>query len=527
MKNLKKLFAVLAAIMMVLTLGTTAVKAEEGDRTITINTKENQGTHTYDVYKVLEGTYKDGKLTAPKFAEGLDTKALIDGVNELIAAKNENLADDKKIAALADDASAPAVAEAIGKLEAGNDSETAKQLAKVAKAAGGKKVATNAPSPITVNGDGYYFVEDVTNPLSEKDSYSRYMLLNVGPEGKTVTIKADVVTSQKKVKEKNDTTGEESGWQDGADYDMGDHVPFQLKATLPANFDQYKTYSMWFCDEQSAGLQFEKTSVKVYVNGELLDASKYSIEENVKDGDKTLTFVVKIPELVYEGTNAANSKDVIVEYTSLLTGDAVVFGKPGNPNESYVKYSNNPNNDQQGEPKGTTPEDKVVVFTYEIIANKVGDDETTALEGAGFTLYKKTDGVTDNDGWVACGPEIKDVTTFEFKGTDAGQYKLVETTVPRGYNKAKDITFTVEAVYDTDSADPQLKELKVVDVDPANAVFTVDQTNLDDVSTTVVNRSGAELPETGGIGTTIFYTVGGLLVVGAIIMLIQKRRMAE
>ena len=184
MKNLKKLFAVLAAIMMVLTLGTTAVKAEEGDRTITITQNDGQGTHTYDVYKVLEGKYDDkGNLTAPKFAEGLNTKTLIDGVNELITKKNETLGDDEKIEALADDASAPAVAQAISALQADNDSETAKELAKVVKSAGGKKVATNAPSPITVNGDGYYFVEDVTKNLVENDAYSRYLLLNVGPGG--------------------------------------------------------------------------------------------------------------------------------------------------------------------------------------------------------------------------------------------------------------------------------------------------------------------------------------------------------
>ena len=525
MKNLKKLFAVLAAIMMVLTLGTTAVKAEGDERTITISTKEGQGDHDYKAYQIFTGTYKDGKLTAPEFGENVDSDKLIEEVNKVIVEANKLIEkDEDKIEALAADASAPAVAEAIGKMNASKDSDIAKALAKgIAKAVKGNPAeGTNS---VKVKGDGFYFVEDVTAELDENDAYSRYIMLNVSKDV-TVEIKADVVKSDKKVKEKNDTTGKESeDWQDAADYDIGDKVPFRLTATLPENYAEFKKYSMWFCDEQSAGLTFNNDDVKVYIDGQLLDASKYSIEENVKvnegtDDEKTLTFVVKIPELV--GTNAKKGSVVSVEYTSTLNTNAKL-GVEGNPNKSYVKYSNNPNDDQGGEPEGTTPEDKVVVFTYQIVANKVGDDETTKLEGAGFTLYKKTAGYTENDGWKAVRDEITGETTFTFKGTDAGEYKLVETTVPRGYNKAEDILFTVTATYETESDDPQLTDLKVT---PENAGFTV-STDFSTATTKVINRSGATLPETGGIGTTIFYTVGGLLVVGAIIMLIQKRRMAE
>ena len=127
----------------------------------------------------------------------------------------------------------------------------------------------------------------------------------------------------------------------------------------------------------------------------------------------------------------------------------------GNTNVSKLEYSNNP----YGDGTGVTPEDKVIVITYNLIANKV-DGNNAPLEGAGFTLYK-LDSTTGD--YVAVGNEITGVTTFYFKGVDAGQYKLVETTVPAGYNKADDLVFSVEATYDTTSDNPELKTLVVKD----------------------------------------------------------------
>ena len=161
---------------------------------------------------------------------------------------------------------------------------------------------------------------------------------------------------------------------------------------------------------------------------------------------------------------------------------------------------------------------------------KVGDkyQKTQALEGAGFTLYKKVNGE-----YTVVGEEVKNVTTFEFKGTDAGEYKLVETTVPAGYNKAADIEIKVSATYDTTADEPKLKTLEVT---PDTAGFTVTTTAASATDTThittdgiivgkVLNQKGSFLPSTGGIGTTIFYVTGAVLALGAGILLITKRRM--
>ncbi|MBP7386207.1 MAG: LPXTG cell wall anchor domain-containing protein [Lachnospiraceae bacterium] len=124
------------------------------------------------------------------------------------------------------------------------------------------------------------------------------------------------------------------------------------------------------------------------------------------------------------------------------------------------------------------------------------------------------------------------VTTFYFKGVDAGRYKLVETTVPAGYNKADDLVFSVEATYDTTSDNPELKTLVVKDAsgkvvsEGTEAIFTA-TLRTGAVSTDVQNLSGTELPATGGIGTKIFYTVGAIIMIVAAVLLITRKRTAK
>lgn len=135
------------------------------------------------------------------------------------------------------------------------------------------------------------------------------------------------------------------------------------------------------------------------------------------------------------------------------------------------------------------------------------------LAGAGFTLYKWD--AAKND-WAAVGNEITGKTTFEFKKLDEGKYKLVETTVPAGYNKADDVEFEIISTLEGTT-------LKDLTVDPSDS-FTVTLES-GKIETDVVNNAGTELPSTGGMGTTIFYIAGGVLVVAAAVLLITKKRM--
>lgn len=188
-----------------------------------------------------------------------------------------------------------------------------------------------------------------------------------------------------------------------------------------------------------------------------------------------------------------------------------------------MTYSNNPNDTGDGTTKpkdtGKTPKDTVKVFTYQTIINKLNENNE-ALKGAGFTLYKK-----DKDGnWnTVKAISAGEATRFEFKGLDAGNYKLEETTTPDGYNTIKPIEFTIDAKYDTEADDPQLTKLSG-DVTSGTAEFS---SNLSDGSLTagIVNRKGSLLPSTGGMGTTILYVVGSILVLAAAVLLITKKRM--
>ena len=347
---------------------------------------------------------------------------------------------------------------------------------------------------------------------------------------------------------------------------------YQIGDAAPVAFTSPTTITL----TSTATVTVEKIKITASIVAAGADFQIKVAFENTDNEGKTEGFV-KLGD-------AVKSQDIVVEYTSKLNESAVI-GTPGNPNEVNMKFSNNPNLTDDSE-EGETPKDKVVVFTYEIKALKVEPDgsaidqtaydalsdtekanyvkvgdkwqKTKPLATAGFTLFKKVDAsnLTDeqksgvkseyekatkkgdvvkdgSDYYIAVKDEIKGTDTFEFEGTDAGAYKLVETTVPSGYNKAEDITITVAATYDTKVDNPKLKTLTVT---PEEAGFTVTTTIEGDdqhittdgiISGKILNEKGSVLPSTGGIGTTIFYVLGGLLIFGAGIVLVARRKASE
>lgn len=362
---------------------------------------------------------------------------------------------------------------------------------------------------------GYYLIVE-TELDGSADTYSLVMLNTADQDNVTVTSKEDSPTFEKKIKEKNDSTGAESGWQDGADYDINDVVPFKLQGTVPQNYGAYNTYKYVFHDKMSSGLTFDASSVVVKVNGTAI-ASGYSVvTENLEDD---CTFEVRFENLKNIPAVTAGCT-ITVEYNATLNNKAVI-GSEGNPNEAKLEYSNNP----YGDDTGKTPWDKVIAFTYQLVAKKV-DKDGSSVEGAGFTLYKWSN---EEDKYVAVSGEITGVTTFNFNGIDAGQYKLVESTVPDGYTKAEDLVFTVVATYDTENDDPKFGTLTIkngdkVISDGKDKVFTVNLV-AGSFTTDVVNLTGTTLPSTGGMGTTVFYVVGGGLMAVAVVLLVTKKRM--
>ena len=489
MKHTKKLASLLLALVMVFALATTAFA--EKNATI-LAPKES--TRTYDVYQIFTGDLHEGVLSNIKWGKngtGTVGKAVDQTTLDALAAVNSK-SDTEKLTVIQNYVNFDSTA--IGTVSDIN--------------------------PLTVP-TGYYLIKD-TGPVNDGEAYSLYVVQVVGPT--TISPKVGTTTSDKKVKDTNDSAANSTtDWQDSADYDIGDAVPFKLSATIAQDYANYTHgYKLTFHDKEDTGLSFNKNSVKVYVDGTLITTDYEVVTEGLTDG---CTFEVRFANLKDIASVKAGSI-ISVEYTSTLNNQAVI-GSTGNKNTSHVTYTNNPNDKQAGE-NGKTPDDVVIVFTYQTIVNKVtknpnydstveGSEAYIPLKGAGFTLYKKNASGT----YDAVRPELKgeDMTTFTWSGLDDGDYKLVETTTPSGYNTIPDIEFTITATHDVTSDKPTLISLSGGDK------FTgVISTGV--VSADIENQSGAQLPSTGGIGTTIFYVLGSVLVIGAAVLLVTKKRMS-
>ncbi len=507
---MKRILGVLISAIMILS-GITAVSAaEESTPTYSITITNKTEGHTYEAYQIFKGRdVKDQILTDIQWGENVSSEALLTELKSQTGFENcTTAAEVAEVLSQKGDEGAKEFA----KTAANHLTEPAKGSASEPGASG--YVISNLPA-------GYYLVKDKNGsvPEGQHDAYTDFILKVVGDV--EVAPKSSVPTVEKKVQENSNGT-----WQDGADYNIKDNVPFKLTGTLPKNLTSYKTYKYTFHDKMSAGLIFNKDSVKVKVlNGttETPVTTGYTVKtEALSDG---CTFEVQFDNLLAVSGVTADSK-IIVEYTATLNDNAVIAGI-GNPNEVHLTFSNNPN----GDGIGTTPKDKVTVFTFELVVNKKDEDGTKPLQGAAFELMKKVTGQTEE--WKSVKKYTAGTdTTFKFTGLDSGEYKLVEVTAPAEYNKIEDIFFKVEATYDTDSVNPQLKNIVIKDsqgteISGTNGSFKVEinpTSETGNIVTDVINKKGTTLPETGGMGTTIFYVLGGILVLGAAIAFFIKKR---
>ena len=506
MKHIKKLASLLLALVMVFALATTAF-AEETTYSITINNSAKD--HTYEAYQIFTGDLSGTTLSNIVWGSGVSEAgqtALGDA-----AAKAETLKTE---------ADAKAFAKAVAPY--------------LTTAAGSANTVTDGKYVISGLAAGYYLVKDQDGSLTgDADAYTEYIIKVVSDT--TATPKSSVPTVEKKVKDTNDSTGVTSDWQDSADYDIGDSIPFQLKATLADNVSSYTTYKVVFHDTLSKGLTYNNDA-KVYIDG--TETNGFTVTATV-NADGTTTLTVSCDDV--KALGAGNSSVITVEYTVKLNENAVL-GSAGNPNKVYLEYSNNPNKSEKGNNEtGNTPKDVVIVFTYKTIINKV-DSENKPLTGAAFKLeklIKGKDGAADT--WTTVKEFAVDGTTtsFTFSGLDDGQYKLTETKTPAGYNTIDPIYFVIEATHDETADAPTLKTLNAYLTDANGNKQTEmkdgESVNIDlgtvdltagSITTTVVNKSGSELPSTGGIGTTIFYVLGGVLVLAAVVLLVTKKRMS-
>lgn len=502
-KAMKKLMAALLAVAMVCAMaipafadGSSSTSTAPVTTLYTIAAPHNG--HTYEIYQIFTGDYDPSNktmLTNIKWGKNGKGGAVGDAVDQAI------LNELSGVASSAIDSAKLAVIE--------------------------KYVTLTNPVETIVDGGsvevagGYYLIKDQDGSLSGSEPYTTYLVSVVGTV--TITPKSnDVPEFEKKLKDTNDSTGDVSDWQDSADYDIGDYIPFRLQGTVPEDYGSYKTYYYAFHDVEEAGLTFDPSSVEVHLgdeNGAIIPNTDYKVLTK-KDGttsDTECTFEIVFDDLKNISSVAANST-ITVTYRSKLNDNAVL-GKHGNVNKAQLEYSNNP----KGTGTGRTPWDNVIVFTYKVVVNKV-DQAGQPLEGAQFTLTKKAKNGTD----VVKTMDVNTtLTQFTLSGLDDGEYTLTETVTPAHYNTISPITFTVNAdhtiTWGTERREDILTSLSG---DTASGEITFTSSKTDGTLTTnVINNIGTTLPGTGGIGTTIFYVIGGGLMVAAAILLITKKRM--
>lgn len=564
MRKVKKLLGLLLAAVMVLAMGVPTFAAEGEGYTITIN-NETSG-HTYEAYQVFQGDLSGSVLSNIEWGTGVNGAGLQE------ALKGES--------AFADCESAAEVAEVLD--DYGYDSDEMKAfadiVAKYFTTANGTSVYVAAsdagPAHYTISNlpEGYYLIKDADASLAGKDdAYTDYILQVV--KDVSVDPKSDVPTVEKKVQENSDKYDQNGGYGDGyndvADWNIGDEVPFKLIGTLPDedSWVDYTTYTYIFHDTMSTGLSLVEDSIHVYIadkdskdeepaEGKEIPKDAYDIlvpgTENAPEDACSfeVSFENLKPVRSVDGTAVSADSIIIVKYNAILNENAEI-GLPGNTNNVYLEFSNNPN----GTGTGETPKDYVIVFTYELDVTKVaGEDTDHTLSGAEFKLYREIDNpsgddpileyvIVDSNGKVTDWTTNKDAdgTTlrsgsdgkFIVSGLDDGTYYLEETKAPDGYNKLPNpIEIVINATTsngqewqgseDGSTAGNALTAL-TIKVDNGEAVGSGDD-NLGIVDAEVKNNAGSTLPGTGGMGTTIFYVLGAILVLGAGGLLIARRR---
>lgn len=498
---MKKIFAMIFSVIIVMSLSITAfADGDPGNRDtgtptipmITVPAAGDNSAHKYDVYQVLKGEVEK------------DSKGLTVLTNALWG-KNATENDETKLAeAIKDLQEAQKLTTDIDKLNI---------IKKYVNLNSEKYGSVSAGAPLEVE-PGYYVIvdkgHDDNGQTAAGEGLSLYITQIVG--NVEISPKKGHTTSEKKVQD-----DELDGWNDSADYDIGDEVPFKLSAIITNDYANYTYgYKLTFHDTLSSGLTLIQNledyndSIEVKVGNKTIDSQYYEVKIGTQCSDGCSFEVVFDNLKQIQGINAGSRIDVF--YKAILNEDAVI-GATGNSNTSHITYTNNPNDEQAGE-NGKTPEDTVIVFTYELEVNKYANevDEKNKLNGAEFSLYKGDKLVKTITGTES--------STFTFSGLDAGTYILKETKTPEGYNTMKDMTIQITASHDLESDKPLLRSLAVT---PANA-FTVDK-ETGKISGNIINYSGATLPTTGGMGTTIIYIIGGVMVVGASLLLITKRRM--
>lgn len=391
---------------------------------------------------------------------------------------------------------------------------------------------------------GYWLIVEQIDG-DHNGAYSLVILDTAGSRDVTVETKRDEPDLEKFVRDNGLSYGQ------GADMQIGDNAEFLLRSDVP-NPIGYEKYKYRIHDNMCSGLDFNNdVTIRLNtVDGTVLDPQYYTVITEDLCEDCNFHIDVFISKATADGVIKADDR-LYVTYTAKLNEQAniLVTGQDvlnANPNTAWLEYSNNPYNDGEKGSTDTTQPKTVYVWTFPLTLNKV-DTASTVLDGARFILslngkLSADEVMTLGEGGkpahamalidagnntykIAPSDYIGDVVYEIPAGTaiiqgfdDQVEYYLYETVAPDGYQKlSAPVSVKFFASY-VSSESPLLSEGY-----PKVSIDTTTETSV--LQASVVNRTGTELPSTGGIGTTIFYILGGVMVLGAVVLLITKKRM--
>lgn len=524
MKRVKKLASLLLAAVMVLSLTITAFAANNNTHTITV--KNKKAGHTYTAYQIFKGDISNGKLTNIEWGSNVNGAALL---TEL-----KGLTDSLYTACT----TAEDVAEVLaGFTDDSNDLDTFAEIAAKHITGTGADSTESRPSgatestyTISVTGDGYYLVKD-KNAVTGDDAATKYILKVVGDV--TVEAKADTPTIDKIIKDADLSNGNATA------EDVGKTVNFEVTSKVP-DMDGYDTYTYIVHDTMTKGLtpvdadNDGKIDIAITIDGTAY--TDFTVAMGTKGADGSQSFTITFNNFIAQKAKAG--KEIKITYAAVVNENALITDVEKNTVD--LEYSNNPYDEDS---KGRTPEKTVYVYDFDINVYKYdGADATkkTPLAGAKFVLYKKDaqnnksyyywNDKTKKVEWkeltdaqleeaLEADPQtVTEVVTDDkgnasFKGLDTGTYYLHETEAPQGFNVVTtDVEVIITATYKDNG---ELLTSSASSANQGQYAQTVE----------VENKEGTTLPSTGGMGTTIFYLAGSILVLVAVVLLVVKRRM--
>lgn len=495
---MKKILSLALVLVMVLSLSAVAFAEEGTAQTYTkYNLKTPADNHVYDIYQIFTGdlSFEDGDPILSNAVYGVNAKAYDKDIETPVAEDVMKALD--KLNSESDDTVKLATIVNLVDMDS---------IPYIAKMAGNSTREVDA---------GYYLVVDRAlsdGTLADKDEYSLY-IVHVTSDT-VLNAKRGTTTSEKKVQDDNDTT-----WRDSADYGIGDTIPFRLSAKITGEYENFKNgYKLTFHDTMSSGLTLDQNSIKVFV-GDKQITSGYSV--SVPSENDKCTFEVHFENL--KNIADVSGGSLIYVYYNATLNENAKLGAAGNPNTSNITYTTNPNAQGEGTPDedGKTPDDTVIVFTYELDVTKFHSEavEGNELTGAEFTLTKVGDSTFK---MVIDGSKTEENPDggyfFEFKHLDAGTYTLTETKTPANYNTMAPLEIVITAEH-TEGDSPVLQKLTINHTDKFTANVS---TGI--IAGNIINYRGSSLPETGGNGTTMLYLVGSIMALGAGLMLVTKKR---